>query len=38
MTLSCLFAHKLCAIADRKKMANRDLYDAWQNMDWLDTC
>lgn len=24
----CMFAHKLCAIADRKKLQNRDLYDA----------
>ncbi len=24
----CMFAHKLCAISDRKKMQNRDLYDA----------
>lgn len=24
-----LFAHKLCAIADRDKIANRDLFDAW---------
>jgi len=24
----CMFAHKLCAITDRKKMQNRDLYDA----------
>ncbi|MCL5113166.1 MAG: nucleotidyl transferase AbiEii/AbiGii toxin family protein [Patescibacteria group bacterium] len=25
---SCMFAHKLCAITDRKKIQNRDLYDA----------
>ena len=24
----CIFAHKLCAISDRSKMQNRDLYDA----------
>lgn len=24
-----MFAHKLCAITDRKKVQNRDLYDAW---------
>lgn len=24
-----MFAHKLCAITDRRKLANRDLYDAW---------
>lgn len=24
----CMFAHKLCAITDRKKLQNRDLYDA----------
>lgn len=24
----CMFAHKLCAILDRKKLQNRDLYDA----------
>ncbi len=29
MAPECMFAHKLCAITDRKKMANRDLYDAW---------
>jgi predicted nucleotidyltransferase component of viral defense system len=28
MTRDCMFAHKLCAITDRKKLANRDLYDA----------
>lgn len=29
MLPECMLAHKLCAITDRKKMANRDLYDAW---------
>lgn len=29
MLAECMFAHKLCAITNRKKMANRDLYDAW---------
>lgn len=29
--LPTMFAHKLCAIMDRKKLVNRDLYDAW----WL---
>lgn len=24
----CMFSHKLCAITDRKKLQNRDLYDA----------
>jgi predicted nucleotidyltransferase component of viral defense system len=24
-----MFAHKLCAITDRKKLQNRDLFDAW---------
>ena len=24
-----MFAHKLCAITDRKKLQNRDLYDSW---------
>jgi predicted nucleotidyltransferase component of viral defense system len=28
MTQDCMFAHKLCAITDRSKLANRDLYDA----------
>lgn len=28
MEPSCMFAHKLCAITDRKKLQNRDLYDA----------
>jgi predicted nucleotidyltransferase component of viral defense system len=27
MTQDCMFAHKLCAITDRTKLANRDLYD-----------
>ena len=27
MTQDCMFAHKLCAITDRKIMQNRDLYD-----------
>ena len=31
MTLdqASLFAHKLCAITDRRQIVNRDLYDAW---------
>lgn len=29
MVPECMFAHKVCAITDRKKMVNRDLYDAW---------
>jgi hypothetical protein len=28
MDPSCMFAHKLCAITDRVKLQNRDLYDA----------
>lgn len=28
MEPSCMFAHKLCAITDRKKFQNRDIYDA----------
>lgn len=28
MEPSCMFAHKLCAITDRKKLQPRDLYDA----------
>lgn len=28
MEPNCMFAHKLCAITDRKKLQNRDLYDA----------
>lgn len=28
MEPSCMFAHKLCAITDRKRLQNRDLYDA----------
>lgn len=27
MSPDCMFAHKLCAISDRKKLQNRDLYD-----------
>ena len=26
-----MFAHKLCAVTDRRKMVNRDLFDSW----WL---
>lgn len=33
LDLSSMFAHKLCAITDRKKLVNRDLYDTW----WLLT-
>lgn len=29
MTADCMFAHKLCAITDRKKLQNRDLYDTY---------
>jgi predicted nucleotidyltransferase component of viral defense system len=29
MTPDCMFAHKLCAITDRKVIQPRDLYDAW---------
>lgn len=29
MSPDCMFAHKLCAISDRKTLQNRDLYDAW---------
>lgn len=28
MSPDCMFAHKLCAISDRKKLQNRDLFDA----------
>ncbi len=28
MSKDCMFAHKLCAITDRKKLQNRDIYDA----------
>ena len=29
MTKDCMFAHKLCAITDRTKLQNRDLYDTY---------
>jgi len=29
LSKSCMFAHKLCAITDRKKVVNRDLYDSY---------
>ena len=29
MSPDCMFAHKLCAISDRKTLQNRDLYDSW---------
>lgn len=25
----CMFAHKLCAVTDRRTLQNRDLYDSW---------
>lgn len=31
LDLATMFAHKLCAITDRRQMVNRDLYDTW----WL---
>ena len=31
LDLATMFAHKLCAVTDRRQMANRDLYDTW----WL---
>lgn len=31
LDLASMFAHKLCAITDRKSLVNRDLYDTW----WL---
>ena len=29
MSKDCMFAHKLCALTDRKKLQNRDVYDAF---------
>lgn len=29
MAKDCVFAHKLCAISDRKELQNRDLFDAY---------
>ncbi len=29
MVLEDMFAHKLCALSDRKSIANRDLFDCW---------
>jgi hypothetical protein len=31
LDMATMFAHKLCAITDRRQLVNRDLYDAW----WL---
>ncbi|MBN1306190.1 MAG: nucleotidyl transferase AbiEii/AbiGii toxin family protein [Anaerolineales bacterium] len=31
LELSTMFAHKLCAVTDRRHMVNRDLFDTW----WL---
>jgi predicted nucleotidyltransferase component of viral defense system len=31
LNLATMFAHKLCAITDRRQLVNRDLYDTW----WL---
>lgn len=31
LDLSSMFAHKLCAVTDRRQMVNRDLFDTW----WL---
>lgn len=29
LTKDCMFAHKLCAITNRRTLQNRDLYDSW---------
>ena len=29
LDLATMFAHKLCAITDRRQLVNRDLYDTW---------
>lgn len=29
MTLSDMFAHKLCAVLDRNELTNRDIFDCW---------
>jgi predicted nucleotidyltransferase component of viral defense system len=29
MEQPCMFAHKLCALLDRKELANRDIFDCW---------
>ena len=29
MTVADMFAHKLCALLDRKEIANRDIFDCW---------
>ena len=29
LSKDCMFAHKLCALTDRKKLQNRDVYDAF---------
>lgn len=29
MTLSNMFSHKLCALLDRRSVANRDIFDCW---------
>jgi predicted nucleotidyltransferase component of viral defense system len=31
LDLATMFAHKLCAVTDRRQLVNRDLYDTW----WL---
>ena len=31
LDMATMFAHKLCAVRDRREMVNRDLYDTW----WL---
>ncbi|MBN1318341.1 MAG: nucleotidyl transferase AbiEii/AbiGii toxin family protein [Anaerolineales bacterium] len=31
LDLATMFAHKVCAVTDRRQMVNRDLYDTW----WL---
>lgn len=33
MLVSDMFAHKLCALLDRKTIANRDIFDCWFFMD-----
>lgn len=35
MTAPDMFAHKLCALLDRKQIANRDIFDSWYFMEFL---
>lgn len=36
MTPECMLAHKLCAVIDRSRLQNRDLFDSWFMLERMD--